>query len=227
MRDDTIEVHPDSGAERYAAGKMAESEEQAFEVRMLEDPRLAAEVQAIQGLRQGFRVLDDKGELAAWASRRPTSRYAIAALLAIMIIGAGVFMLIRRSDESALPVMASSFSGLGMKGSDLVASGSILLAHARGQEAPVDVPLGGTSRVIALKVLPAVAGDSSGYRVRLERIAGDSAASVGAEFDAAADQSGFITLYVNTSRLAPGTYRLSLAQGASSEEFLLRFAAAN
>jgi hypothetical protein len=230
MRDNSIEMNSESAAERYAAGRMAESEEQAFEVRMLEDPKLAAEVEAIQGLRVGFRVLDEKGEFASWPSRRPrTGDYALAALLALMIIGAGVFMLSRRGDESALPVMASSLSGLGIKGSDLTAPRSIQLAHARGEESPTELTLGGAPPVIALKVLPAVAGDSSGYRVRLERIAGDppAAAGVAAEVHAQADQSGFVTLYVNTSRLTAGTYRLSLAQGAGSEQFLLRFAAAS
>lgn len=218
-RDDTLTESP---AERYAFGRMTESEEQAFEMRMLEDPRLAAEVDVINRMRQGFRVLQQTGELAPLRRTRFLGwRSALAAVLALVTIGGALLMLNARSRMSgAPPVLASSSAELGIKASGrAVATATILLAHSRGQEAPT--PFARHSGVIALRILPAMVGDSSAYRATLERLTDKGPETIAANVEAVADPSGFVTLYADASRLTPGTYRLSLIQTRRTEEFLL------
>jgi len=220
-RNDTVTESP---AERYAFGRMAESEELAFEIRMLEDPRLAAEVDVINRMRQGFKVLEQRGELARF---RPTGftgwRYALAAMLALVVIGGPLLMLNTRSTNNrAPPALASSLADLGVKASRAPsAMPTIPLAHTRGQEVPTEVALSRHSGVIALRILPAVAADSGAYRATLERLTDQAPVAVAASVEAVADPSGFVTLYMDASRLIPGRYRLALAQAIRTEEFLL------
>lgn len=219
-RNDTVTESP---AERYAFGRMAESEELAFEIRMLEDPRLAAEVDVINRMRQGFRALEQRGELARFRRTEFAGwRYALAAMLALVVIGGALLMLNARTNNGASPVLASSLADLGIKASRAPAAmATIPLAHTRGLEAPTQVPLSGHSGVIALRILPAVAGDSGAYRATLERLTDKAPEAVAANVEAVADPSGFVTLYMDASRLNPGRYRLALAQATRTEEFLL------
>ncbi len=218
----------ESPAERYAAGQMGESEELAFEIRMLEDPRLAAEVDAIHRMRDGFRVLDLRGDLArsrgTWVVR---VRYALAAMLALVVVGGTVFVMSVRSTGRAVPpALAGSLAGLGIKASGTRAiTATLLLAHTRGQEAPTAVTQAGNPDVIALKILPAVAGTSGEYRASLERLDAKGPQATTASVGASSDQSGFVTLYLDASRLTPGMYRLSLTQAVQTEEFMLQVAA--
>lgn len=220
-RNDTVTESP---AERYAFGRMAETEELAFEIRMLEDPRLAAEVDVINRMRRGFKVLEQRGELARFRRTGFAGwRYALAAMLALVVIGGALLMLNARSRMSgAPPVLASSLADLGTKASRAPAGmATILLAHTRGQEAPTPVVRAPNSGVIAFRILPAVQGNSTSYRATLERLTDKSSEAGAANVEAIADPSGFVTLYTDAARLTPGMYRLSLAQATRSEEFLL------
>lgn len=215
----------ESSAERYAFGRMTESEERAFEIRMLEDPRLAAEVDVINRMREGFTVLQQRGELAAFRRTGFAGwRFASAAMLALVAIGGASLMMNARSRMSGVPpTLATSPSELGIESSGTpMVIATTLLAHTRGhQEGPPEVKLQRHSGVIALKILPALAGNSSAYQATLERLTDKESEPVAANVKTVADPSGFVTLYVDTARLTSGTYRLSLAQGARTEEFLL------
>jgi hypothetical protein len=219
----------DSPAERYAFGKMAESEELAFEIRMLEDPRLAAEVEAIQRMREGFKAADPRVGLALSRRRWFAGwRYGLAAMLALVAVGGAVLMMNARPRSSAAPpALASSLAELGIKASGArKVTATILLAHTRGQEAPTELALARNSDVVALRILPGVAGDSSAYRVTLERLTDMAPQAIAADVAAMSDESGFVTLYADCSWLTPGVYRLSLTQTARIEAFLLHVSAA-
>jgi hypothetical protein len=215
----------ESPAERYAAGKMSESEELAFETAMLEDPRLAAEVDAIQRMRQGFKLLSLRGELVL--SRRAWFvgwRYALAAMLALVVIGAGVLMINAPSiGPGGRPALTGSLAELGIKASGVAAATTtILLTRTRGPDVPTAVSLSSDSQVLALKVLPALSGDSSKYRATLERLTGKTPEPLATDVRAVSDQSGFVMLYADASRLAAGDYRLTLTHGTGTETYLLQ-----
>jgi hypothetical protein len=221
-RNDTVTESP---AERYAFGRMAESEELAFETRMLEEPRLADEVDVINRMRQGFRILERRGELARFRRRGFVGwPSALAAMLALVVIGGALLMLNARStNNGASAVLASSPADLGIKASGKpMAMTTIVVGHTRGQEVATEVTRSPRSGVIALRILPAVAADSGVYRATLQRLTDKAPQAIAANVEAVADPSGFVTLYMDATRLMPGLYRLSLAQATRTEEFLLK-----
>jgi hypothetical protein len=220
-RDDSYE----SLAERYAAGRMTESEQQHFEVRMLLEPALAAEVETIQRMRAGFRVLHERGELQRIADirryRRPRSRYALAAATAAVVIAGAVLMMQSRVKSPNAPlVIASSLADLKVASRDaLSVPAALLLTHARGSAEPPEIAAAG-SGTLALKVLPGVPGST--YSVNLLRLTGAAPVLIGKSVQVKSDAAGYVVMYLNSHRLEPGTYQLSIEQAESSEVFLFR-----
>jgi hypothetical protein len=195
----------DADAERYAAGRMKESEELAFETRMLEDPALAKEVEAIQGIRQGFRVLSERDQLPQ--ASRPghlNPLFALAAVLVVSVFGALVMLTFRSS-----PVL----TGKRIQG----VAHTVFLTQTRGPEFATEIPGAGVTEV---RILPGLAGETDRYQAMLAR-ASDGVA-VASNVDLRADGSGYVTLYLDAHRLNPGIYRLSLIQGPRQEGFALR-----
>jgi len=184
---------------------MVESEELAFETRMLEEPRLASEVQAIQQIRQGLRVLAARGELPrARPPRRLNPLYALAAVLVLCVIGALVIATFRE------PAVLSGQRAAGV-------SQTIFLTKTRGTDEPMDVPASGA---IEVRILPAVAGEPDVYHATLERTA--DGVAVASNVEVRADKSGYVSLYLHTGRLNSGNYLLTLVQGSRQESFSLR-----
>jgi hypothetical protein len=184
---------------------MVESEELAFETRMLEEPALARAVQAIQGIRHGFRVLAVRGELPeASRPRRLNPLYALVAVLVLCVIGALVMATFRA------PAVLSGQRASGV-------SETIFLTKTRGMEEPTQVPASG---VIEVRILPAVAGGPDVYHATLERTA--NGVVVASNVEARADRSGYVSLYLDAGRLNSGNYRLTLWQGTREEKFSLR-----
>jgi hypothetical protein len=195
----------DSDAERYAAGRMAESEELAFEARMLEEPARADEVQAIQQIRHGFSVLAGRGELPeVRPPRRLNPLYALAAALALCVIGALVMATFRS------PPVLSGQRASGVRQ-------ALFLSKTRGVEELTEVPASG---VIEVRILPAVAGETGVYHATLERTA--DGVTVASNVEVRADQSGTVSLYLDAARLPSGNYLLTLVQGPRQDRFSLR-----
>jgi hypothetical protein len=82
----------ESDAERYAAGGMGDEEARQFEVRMLESPTVALEVDAAHRIRAGFRELQARGELESFLSRSRArgSGLVLAATMIGLLIGAAL-----------------------------------------------------------------------------------------------------------------------------------------
>jgi hypothetical protein len=215
--------NPESPAERYAAGRMGEAEEREFEIRMLEDPELAAEVETVHRMRGGFRQLAARGELEekGKAVDRPhfrTPLFALAAGLVALLIGATLVLHSRHSRE--LPsVVASSLTELGHPRAGTPHIATYILAHTRGSAAPTSIEVSDPYEIIALRILPSLPSDSGVYRVTLERLGGVSATTISQDIDAQTGTDGFVRLYLDPSYLTAGEYRLSLIQPPRSDRF--------
>jgi hypothetical protein len=195
----------DPDSERYAAGRMKESEELAFETRMMEDPALAKEVEAIQGIRQGFRVLAERDQLPQ--ARRPgrlNPLFAVAAVLVVSVLGALVMLTFRS---------APALTGKRIQG----VTHTVFLTQTRGPELVTDIPGAGVTEV---RILPGLAGETDRYQAMLA-LASDGVA-VASNVDVRADRSGYVALYLDAHRLNPGIYTLSLVQGPREDRFSLR-----
>src|SRR5262249_26550611 len=77
---------PTESAERYVAGRMTEDEEREFEVAMLEQPELTAEVDARQRIKAGLQHLDRLGELDKLVAGPPRRRFVPLALAASVLL---------------------------------------------------------------------------------------------------------------------------------------------
>lgn len=212
----------ESLAERYAGGRMQDAEEQEFEAQMLEDPALAAEVDAIHRMRQGFKLLRARGELGqpSRGRRFGMRQYALAAALLILVVGAGALAIrMRLASPGSPPILTSSLAAL-KRPSAAAAPASFFLAHTRGDEGIPEIRGARGSDVVALKILPAVAGDSNAYRATLERLEGSAPVRLATDLEARSDGAGYVVLYLNTAGLATGSYRLSLSQQSGREEFV-------
>src|ERR1700722_16337141 len=101
-------------AERYAAGKMSESEEEQFEALLLGNPQLVSHVAAAHGLRMGFIRLQHNQTLdRALRPRIVFARpYALAAALLICVIGVGALLFSSIRSGGVHMVIAVSVAGL-------------------------------------------------------------------------------------------------------------------
>jgi len=213
----------ESLAERYVAGRMTEGEEREFEVQMVQDPALAAEVDTIQRLREGFKVLARRGELAQIADAVLASKrsYAWAAAAAVIPIGAGMLMMhLRGVVPPPNGVLASSLGGL-----KATATGStpatLFLTHTRGGGLPPEAAIAQPGP-LALKMLPAVPGSSGTYAASLERLTDRAPVLLATEVPLHSDATGYVLAYLNPDSVGPGTYRLTLRQAENSEAFEFR-----
>ena len=222
--DDSAYPTSASDAERYAVGQMTWSEELNFETRILEDPDLAAELDTIYRMREGFRLLYRRGQLAALVRGRGFvgARYALAAAVVLCAVGLAFLLSFRAMRPVIPPVLVSSLAELG---GTAVAAGKVLLVHARADERPTEIA--GVTNARALAILPAIPADSPTYRATLERLSDRGATALASNVEARSDRSGYVSLYLDARRLMPGVYRLTLSQLSGSEQFQLTVTAAH
>jgi hypothetical protein len=109
-------------------------------------------------------------------------------------------------------------------------AGTYALVRSRGQDAAVEITLpveGAAARQI--RVLPSVFADHAGYRASLEHVEGSGGKTVIGEIGGlvAADDR-FVTLYLDSSRLAAGEYEITLvgvdaeSPATNADRFTLR-----
>jgi hypothetical protein len=128
------------------------------------------------------------------------------------------------ASSAATPILMSSLASIpGSAGKIL--SAPILLAHTRGAETVQQISTTPQSQLIALKILPAEASNT--YGATLEQLTDSGSAIPVANIEASADSAGYVTLYVDSSQLKAGTYRLSLSAPAGDEPFVFRVSTAN
>jgi ferric-dicitrate binding protein FerR (iron transport regulator) len=210
-----------SPAARYASGQMTAQEEQAFEVLMVENPQVAAEVDALHRIRAGLRHLRENGELESLLRRpRPWAHRLAwpAAIALLLIVGAvGLYVHSRHELPTLMAVSPSDLSGAA-RGTN---PHTFLLAHARGGGQPIEITLPDHSQVILLRILPQVPTASRAYRVTLGRISADGTMPIARTLTVQTGDDGLLAVYLDPARLAPGDYRLTIGQPAGSEAFTL------
>ena len=202
-------------ASRYLADQLSEAERSAYEAALTEDPDVLRELEATARLKVGLHRLRDTGKLteSLRESRllRPQFMVAMAAGVAAVVLGIGMW----RSDfESPRPqLLAATLATL------TDATGRVLpLAQTEAAfrkrsgafDAVLTLPPGRAA--IELRVLPDTPSPSGRYRLTLSRV-GDAAsrAPVASISGLKPASDGFLEVFVDTSGLAAGTYRLVAA----------------
>lgn len=130
----------------------------------------------------------------------------VAAIAALAIAG----LLIARAPESN-PLLAADIGAWQRSGTQRVIASTYAILRTRGAAVDAEIPLPPAGQVIELRLLPEFTARPH-YRVRLFRMTADDSLQLVAEIGkVAADDDGFLTIFIDAARLQPGPYRLAVA----------------
>lgn len=91
---------------RYLAGRLTDTEALMVETRIVEDSSFRSEVELSAALKEGFRELENRGQIEPLLAGRTASgnrrQVAIAAALTAAAVGFGIFLHERSADETAV-----------------------------------------------------------------------------------------------------------------------------
>lgn len=216
-------------AARYLADQLSEEERAAFEARMLADPAVLHEVEVTARFKAGLALARERGQLGPLlvAERRRPQYLALAAMLALVAIGIGVW---RSSDTALVPWIAPSLQELARGDAPLPASAQFTLLRVRSDgQIDARIPLPAQRQGLWLRVLPDSGTDGSRHNVMLVRDEEPTAAQALAPIaNLTANEAGYVEFFVDSASLQPGLYRLTVepdAAAAEAETFLIQFTA--
>lgn len=212
---------------RYLAGHLAAEEREAFERSLPENRELREQTELDLKLSEGLARLRERGELDALLRERAPSRlplYAAAAAVALISLLGLPWFYLSASRPSLLALSPQQFASAQHPSPTII--GSHVLARTRGSVTSIELQGAG---VVELRVLPSLLSSTVSYRAQLMaendvprgRTLGELAA-------AHANADGYVTLYLDAAKLAPGDYEVllspSVAGGADSkpERFPIR-----
>src|SRR6185436_10509637 len=136
---------------------------------------------------------------------------AIAALLAVVAIGVA---LVRFSGggQAASPLLAASAASLvDRQGSVLAVTRTLAVFRKRVTGADATLEAAAVPQAVELRVLPEMTVPSGDYRATLARVTGDRASeAVASIVGLRPAQDGFVSVFVDTSRLSAGSYQLDV-----------------
>jgi hypothetical protein len=218
---------------RYLAEQLSAAELAAFETYYLEHPEMLREMEAAARLKAGLAELRDAGELDQLLKgqpRHPYRRYLAAAAVGAVAIGVG-FVVLRGPSMQPLLVATSDVLH-SWRGAPLPLASTHTVLRTRSITYDAEIELPDSAHTIELRVLPEYEAQPAVYRIVLQAIGDDDSVRPVARIAGLAPaQDGFVPVFINTARISPGRYRLTLSGDAgttaASEEssFLLRFRA--
>ena len=210
--------------ERYLADRLSDAERAEFEAYYLEHPDVVQEMETVARFKAGLMDLERAGELDALIAGRPRTgslNYLVAAA-AIAAVAVGVTLFATR--DSHLPSLLAGSPTLLVTGNDrpptIGAIQRVFRTRSTGADAEIQLPAG--RQAIALEVLPESEGRSFGASLATARRVLATASGLTTNAD------GLVPIYLDSSRLEPGSYELTLTNEATLEAsvFTLRVRAA-
>jgi len=201
--------------ERYVAGQLSADEAAQFEERLLEHPELIDQVEAVRQLRLGIRTLSKRGELSGIQGSRAASpvRWLMAAGLAAAVVGT-LFVTLRTTPQD---IMVASLQQLPEALRDQPLAGEYLLLRTRGN--PVELATLSTPAPIAVNMQ--LGGIETGAHYTVGLVCDGKVLST---VEALATD-GAVVVYLDASRLPPGTCEFQARHGGESESFPVRIVA--
>jgi hypothetical protein len=190
-----------SPTDLYIAGRMSEEDARLFEENMLVNPAIAAEVDVRRRIKSGLRLLESRGELAAYSAvPRPRIIPWAAAASAVLVVIAAAWFVDQRGHTDTGPGTTQYFS----------------LVSVRSAETPV-LRLEITARTISLRTM--LDEDASPpYSMRIQattpgkrtiELSGDAVKLL---------PGGEIEGLLDADELAVGRYELIVGTGAGASQ---------
>lgn len=223
---DRKQIDTDHVIERYLADQLNAADAAAFEAYYTCNPDAVRDIERTLRLKEGLAVLRERGQLDALIHSRPgwTLRLALAAGVAIAVFGAWLWM----AHFAATPIVGALSELADSGGRPVTVTDTLVLARTRGTTAAVEVSLPNERGAIELRMLPSSRADNERFRATLARLnAADVPSPVGSVRGLRMSEEGFVTAWLDTSRLQPGRYALELlpersdSPGMPSDRFVI------
>ena len=215
---------------RYLADQLSEAERAAFEACYLDDPDLLQELEAVAQLKAGLMRLRDSGELERLMKPRPwhlqqahslarslRSNVAVGTIAAVATASVGILLWLNRGPSNEPWMSTAPTSLIGPVGKPLQIASTYTILRTRGSVADAEIALPSSAQAIELRVLPEMTAVPAVYRMTLYSIGETGVAHEVAAVSGltpAADE--LVPVYLDSSKLHPGRYRLAIAGAAGT-----------
>jgi hypothetical protein len=200
---------------QYISDRLPEEERAALHKRLLVDFDLVKDFETSLKMREALERLRERDELRKLVHPRRTSALWGVASAAVAALAA-VVLYLGYSHRPAPPLMAASLSSFrALAGAPLAVAGqySFVLMRSATAVPTVTLPAAGA---LELRALTAAAGNGDTFRVALDAIGPSAAPSrIGVVGHARPDADGFVAIYVDAGRVAPGEYSLAVQSEAA------------
>jgi hypothetical protein len=203
---------------RYLADQLSDSEREAFEAYYVEHPEIMQELEATAALKVGLMQLRDTGALDRLMKQPQLTKgqRVLAAMAAVTIVGIALATFMLPPPVPAPPLMASPSQLLDKRGAPLPIAATHTLMRTRGSEYDAEIDLPAKPHVIELRVLPEYDSSSGRYRIALSVLDAQGASrDVGTIGNLGLAADGFVPVSMNSARLEPGRYRVTLSTAES------------
>jgi hypothetical protein len=214
-------IHESEFANRYLAGTLSDAERAVYEPDVVENSDTLRELEATARLKVGLARLRESGELDELLQPTPWARsrfvLAIAALFVVVAIGVALVRFGGGRGQAVSPLLAASAASLvDRQGSLLPVTRTLAVFHKRVQGADATLEAVAAPQAVELRVLPETRVPSEDYRVTLARVTEDRAPdTVGSIAGLRPGADGFVSVFVDASRLYAGSYQLDVLGRAS------------
>jgi hypothetical protein len=218
---------------RYLAQQLSREERERFEEQVRRDPDAMKTLEATARLKVGLAKLRERGELDELLAPDPWYRRSIVWAAAAMLAIAALGIMLTRQDSvpGRHPLLARSIASLvGPTGASLPVAAKLAVYRKRASspDAVIETPV--AAGAIEMRVLPETAANSHNYKITLARVSdnGSALTPVAVIKDLRPGDDGFVTLFIDSSQLRAGQYRLDITSEvpagalAPSDTFLLR-----
>jgi hypothetical protein len=194
----------------YVAGRLSDTEREAFEERLLNDATLVQDLEDSLRLREGLEVLREQNLLGEEGRpRRHAFRVALAfasaAVLGVVVVSAALYF-----GRRSASIVAASVAALGGRpSSPLAVAERYSFAATRAETTTPELFLPSRG-ALELRALAPGAEAGRKFQLTLWEFGKQKSIRIGSEGHLVPDAEGFVVIYADASRLAPGEYWLSL-----------------
>ncbi|MFL6550206.1 MAG: hypothetical protein ACJ8OJ_16050 [Povalibacter sp.] len=194
---------------RYLADQLSDAELEAFEAYYLAHPEILKDLEAVARLKTGLSDLQRRGELdGLLRSRKRVWRIAVAAVVAATIIAASMLLVRPVTKRVLLASVPSALTDDAGRPLPVLTKRFVMRLRSNGYDVQLAVP--GDRQAIELRIVPEQTA-ASPYSLEISRI--DEAQPprvVGTLENIAADEDGYVDVYLDSAQLSPGIYELRL-----------------
>ena len=193
-------------ANRYLTGRLSDAECADFESRLVREPQLVRDLEAMARFKVGLQVLQERGELAD-AVRGPHWSYrwlAVAAAIAVLAIGVLTFRsFVTPGEHSMLAAIPAALTD--RQGNVLPSAGTFTVLRKRVTTADAVIELPPPGRAIEMRVLPESPPQADGYSVSLwQQPPAADPRKLGSLTHVSPAADGFLVIFMDTTPLTPG-----------------------